>query len=128
VWTQATGVIDVNEFLANNGVLAEPNFTIQNMTALTPDGRQLFGYGQMLVPPYTRKGFKITLHATLDAPRPGEIAGLALSAPSPNPSSSLTRLEFSLPSASSAELAVFDAAGRRVATLAQGDLPAGRHS
>jgi len=128
VWTQATGVIDVNEFLANNGVLVDPNFTIQSMTTVTPDGRQLFGYGQMLVPPYTRKGFKITLPATLDAPRPGAIAGLALSAPSPNPSSSLTRLEFSLPSASSAELAVFDAAGRRVATLAQGDLPAGRHS
>jgi len=39
-----------------------------------------------------------------------------------------TRLEFDLPSAANAELSVFDAAGRRVATLVQGDLPAGRHS
>jgi uncharacterized membrane protein len=128
VWTAATGVIDVNEFLADNGVLVDPNFTIQSMTAMTPDGRQLFGYGQMLVPPYTGRAFRITLPSTLDAPRPVAAAGLELAAPRPNPSAAVTRLDFTLPSASSAELSVFDAAGRRVATLVQGDLPAGRHS
>jgi flagellar hook assembly protein FlgD len=55
-------------------------------------------------------------------------AGLELAAPCPNPSAAATRLDFTLPSASSAELSVFDAVGRRVATLVQGDLPAGRHS
>jgi len=128
VWTAATGVIDVNEFLANNGVLVDPNFTIQNMTAMTPDGRQLFGYGQMLVSPFTRRAFKVTLPATLAAPRPMAAAGLELAAPRPNPSAAMTSLEFALPSASSAELSVFDAAGRLVATLVNGDLPAGRHS
>jgi uncharacterized membrane protein len=64
VWTAATGVIDVNEYLANNGVLVDPNFTIQNMTAMTPDGRQLFGYGQMLTPPYARRAFRITRSIT----------------------------------------------------------------
>jgi hypothetical protein len=128
VWTPGTGVKDVNEFLANNGVLVDPNFTIQNMVAVTPDGRQLFGYGQNLVAPYTRRAFKITLPATADAPRPAAVAGLHLAAPSPNPSSSRTQLDFDLPSAANAELSVFDAAGRRVATLVQGDLPAGRHS
>jgi len=128
VWTPATGVVDVNVFLANNGVLVDPNFTIQTMVAVTPDGRQLFGYGQKLVSPYTRRAFKITLPGTLDAPPPAAVAGLQLAAPSPNPSSVRTRLEFDLPSAANAELSVFDAAGRRVATLVQGDLPAGRHS
>jgi len=128
VWTAATGVIDVNEFLANNGVLVDPNFTIQNMTAMTPDGRQLFGYGQMLTPPYARRAFKVTLPTTLDAPRPATVARVQLSAPSPNPSALDSRLEFELPSAATAELAVFDAAGRRVATLARGELAAGRHT
>src|SRR5262249_13611240 len=85
VWTPATGVIDVNEFLANNGVLVDPNFTIQNMTCMTPDGRQLFGNGQMLVSPFTRKAFRITLPATADVTPPATTVGLELAAPSPNP-------------------------------------------
>ena len=128
VWTPSTGVIDVNEFLANNGVLVDPNFTIQSMTTMTPDGRQLFGYGQMLVSPYTRRAFKITLPTTAGVSQPPATAALQLAAPSPNPSTARTQLEFDLPSAANAELAVFDAAGRRVATLVQGELPAGRHS
>src|SRR5215831_10418647 len=123
VWTPATGVVDVNEFLANNGVLVDPNFTIQNMSAVTPDGKQLFGYGQMLTAPYAHRAFRITLPVTADAPRPLTAPALELSAPSPNPSSAATRLDFALASASNADLSVFDAAGRRVATLVQSDLP-----
>jgi uncharacterized membrane protein len=128
VWTPATGVIDVNEFLANNGVLVDPNFSIQTMVTMTPDGRQLFGYGQMLTPPYTSRAFRITLPATADATTPATPAGLSLASPRPNPSSGATRLEFDLPSDANAELAVFDAAGRRVATLLSGEQPAGRHA
>jgi len=127
VWTAATGAIDVNEFLANNGVLVDPNFTIQSMTAMTPDGRQLFGYGQMLTPPYTKRAFRITRSITAGVTPPVKVSGLALAAPNPNPSSSHTQLDFELPAAASAELAVFDAAGRRVTTLVQGELPAGHH-
>jgi flagellar hook assembly protein FlgD len=59
---------------------------------------------------------------------PVTVAHLALAAPSPNPSSALTRLDFELPTAGVAELAVFDASGRRVATLAEGEQSAGVHS
>jgi uncharacterized membrane protein len=128
VWTAATGVIDVNEFLANNGVLVDPNFSIQNMTAMTPDGRQLFGYGQMLTPPYARHAFRITRSITAGVTPPATVTGIALAAPSPNPSSALTRLDFELPGAATAELAVFDLSGRRVATLVQGEQSPGRHS
>jgi hypothetical protein len=55
IWTPNTGVIDVNQWLANNGVLVDPNFTIQTLSAMTPDGTKIFGYGQMLTPPYTRR-------------------------------------------------------------------------
>ena len=93
-----------------------------------PARRQLFGYGQMLTAPYARRAFRITLAVTAGATPRATPAGLTLAAPRPNPSSGATRLEFDLPSAANAELSVFDAAGRRVATLVDGVEPAGRHA
>jgi uncharacterized membrane protein len=128
VWTPGTGVVDVNQFLADNGVLVDPNFTIQNLTCMTPDGVQLFGYGQMLTPPYTQRAFRITVPSVLATPPVARVARVELSAPSPNPSSSATRMELALPAAANVDLAVYDAAGRQVASLLHGDLPAGRRS
>lgn len=125
VWTAATGVVDVNQWLADNGVLVDPNFTIQGLTAMTPDGTRIFGYGQMLIPPYTRRAFRINAQDVAAAPIAGPAVRVALSAPRPNPSSSATRLEFSLPEAARVDLSVFDASGRRVATVLKGELPAG---
>ena len=127
-WTAQTGVVDVNEWLANNGVLVDPNFTIQSLTAMTPNGTQLFGYGQMLVPPYSRRAFRITNPNVVGVRSPEPVARLLLSAPRPNPSSGDTRLELTVPSAGAVDLSVFDASGRRVATLLHGDLPAGTRS
>lgn len=56
--------------------------------------------------------------------RPGR---MALSAPAPNPFNPRTQVELSVPADGLAEVAVFDLAGRRVRTLLQGDLRAGRH-
>ena len=54
-------------------------------------------------------------------------AGLSLDAPAPNPSTGPARLSFALPAAGSAELAVFDAAGRRVRIIASGRFTPGDH-
>ena len=102
----STGVVDANQYLADNGVLVDPNFTIQNLTAMTPDGIKIFGYGQMLTPPYTRRAFRITSarrwsrrrprrSRTSNCPRPARIR---LRPPS--------RLELALPTAASADLSV----------------------
>jgi hypothetical protein len=48
--------------------------------------------------------------------------------PSPNPASQGVTITFYLPRPSQVELAVFDASGRRVRTLAAGSRPAGLHS
>lgn len=54
---------------------------------------------------------------------------LMLDAVSPNPSADAQRIRFGLPRASTVRLEVFDASGRRVATLLDGAaLPAGFHS
>ena len=55
-------------------------------------------------------------------------APAVLLAPRPNPFTSDTRLEFHLDHAGPVSLAVYDAAGRRVADLADREFPAGRHS
>jgi uncharacterized membrane protein len=128
VWTPSTGVVDVNQWLADNGVLVDPNFTIQSLSAMTPDGTQIFGYGQMLIPPYTRRAFRITNPNIVAVPPAVPAARIELSAPSPNPSSSAARMELALPTATTVDLSVYDATGRRVATLLHSDLPAGRRS
>jgi hypothetical protein len=60
---------------------------------------------------------------------PGQPAApsLALSA-APSPAAATARLRFRLPRAQEIDLAVFDAAGRRLATLARGAWPAGEHT
>ena len=45
----------------------------------------------------------------------------------PNPFSHRTELAFELADDEAVELAIYDVAGRRVATLVDGTLPAGRH-
>ena len=53
---------------------------------------------------------------------------LELSAAAPNPFHRSTRIDYALPSAGRVRLTVHDLQGRRVATLAEGDAPAGRYS
>lgn len=57
---------------------------------------------------------------------PARASGLALAAPTPNPAHGPTVLAFDLPRAMRASVALFDLAGRRVRTLVDGQLPAGR--
>ena len=52
----------------------------------------------------------------------------ALNANVPNPFNPVTTISYDLPEATEVTLEVFDASGRRIATLAAGQRPAGRHS
>lgn len=61
----------------------------------------------------------------LAAPGPGAPARLALAAPFPNPAAGPLTVRFALPVAGPADLALFDVAGARVATLAAGEFAAG---
>jgi hypothetical protein len=56
------------------------------------------------------------------------VAGAVLEQNSPNPFNSTTKIDFELEKAGNVELAVYDLAGRLVATLEQGALDAGEHS
>jgi hypothetical protein len=54
-------------------------------------------------------------------------SAVALLPVAPNPVSTSARLRYELPEATTVRLQVFDLLGRRVATLASGEKPAGRH-
>src|SRR5439155_10090951 len=58
---------------------------------------------------------------------PAAVAKLALSAPSPNPSSGAVSFTLSLTAGSRAQVSVFDAQGRKVRMIHDGSLAAGRH-
>jgi hypothetical protein len=60
-------------------------------------------------------------------PKSGAPRVFSLHPAAPNPFHKSTTLEFDLPRESHARLVMYDAAGRAVATLADGVLPAGRH-
>lgn len=60
-----------------------------------------------------------------DSPQP---AVFALEQNVPNPFNPSTTINFSIPSAARVDLVVYDVTGRRVATLVQHDMPAGRAS
>src|SRR5262249_2499221 len=76
-----------------------------------------------------RSQWKIDLTALATGVPPATTAGrLALSAPAPNPSRGAARLSLELPAAAVTDVAVFDAAGRRVRTLYSGFAAAGRMS
>ncbi len=128
VWTQETGVVDAHTFLASNGVFVDPNFQILSLNAITPDGTQIFGFGRDLVAPFTTRSFRITVPNVVGVTPVPSLAGVELSAPSPNPSAATSRFELALAQPTSGELSIFDVGGRHVVTLVAGEEPAGRRT
>jgi hypothetical protein len=61
------------------------------------------------------------------AVEPG-VTRLALARPAPNPAGSATRIAFDLPRAGRVTLALFDASGRRVRTIVEGNREAGAYT
>ena len=71
---------------------------------------------------------RLAEYASVGVGPPGRIVAVRLRAPLPNPSARSAELRFELPVATRGRLAIFDVSGRRIATLAQGLLPAGANS
>lgn len=70
--------------------------------------------------------FSVSDAGSVDGDR-GIPSQLVLGAPRPNPSAGAAALAYGLPKAQTVELAIYDAAGRAVRTLARGERAAGYH-
>lgn len=70
-------------------------------------------------------GLQSIAAAKLSEPEASKEAGLIVS---PNPFTGKLSVQFQLPSAGQAELAMFDMNGKMTAVLQKGHLPAGKHS
>jgi hypothetical protein len=97
-------------------------FTISDQPVQTGwDGAGVFGNGE------TEDYLLYVAWSLTDAPDLGTSLGLELSPAAPNPFNPRTCIAFTLPAAERVRVTVHDAAGRRVATLVNGERAAGRH-
>jgi len=127
IWTEATGMVDVDDFLPDNGVTLPPMFDIQAITAISDDGTVMAGFGQDMYHPWAPRSFIITNVATgIEDAAAAVGAKLHMSA-FPNPANAGTALSFVLPQSGSATLVIYDVGGRLVEEIDAGVLPAGHN-
>ncbi|MBU0743526.1 hypothetical protein KKG45_08060 [bacterium] len=125
IWTRDTGLVDVEDFLEDNGVTLDPWFDFQSLTCVSADGSIMAGVGQEMVFPFPAKGFIIHTGFTTDVP--SVASRVEVERNYPNPFNPATSIPVVLAEGGHARLEVFDAAGRRIKVLHDGELPSGRH-
>jgi hypothetical protein len=118
-----------DDFFAALGVVFPPGFRVLEMSAISDDGRVMAGYGK---DPFDFQGlvqsFVVDLGGVAAAPDRPRAADLALIGIRPNPFNPATTIELSLVRAGRIRLEVFDARGRLVRMVHDGQLGAGFHS
>jgi len=127
VWTPTYGMMLAKDYFALLGVPLPSTFRLQNVTALSDDGRYLAGYGYDLYTPSTTQSFVIDRGGVAPVQGVQAPAGFRLEPNVPNPFNPTTTIALVLDRPGTAVVAVHDARGRRVRTLQDGYLAAGRH-
>jgi hypothetical protein len=138
-------------FRQQNAVASSPGFSFQGpaATPITDAATYAITFDATGAPPGQPYAAELRI-APADEPLPGALAYdtlrvnlsalvrdngavgglptvLRFAPPAPNPVHGASRFAFDLPVAAQVSLAIYDAGGRRVAQLADGDWPAGRH-
>ena len=128
-WSAMSGVSnDVVEFPLAAGYPQSTDFKLRVRTAASSPWFRNSRWQVLPTASPTEPAFG-TAAPTLDVDVSGEpAAALSFAPPAPQPSRGTTRLRFTLPAAAQARLEVFDAQGRRVATLADGAFAPGEHA
>ncbi len=128
IWTDETGMVDLNDFLVDNGVTLPADFDIQSLNGISDDGTVMVGFGQDASYPWGPKSFIIHTSSTgiEDVAETG--AGRLHMSAFPNPASGGTALSFTLPQREDVCLSVYDITGRLVAEIDAGSREAGPHT
>jgi uncharacterized membrane protein len=124
IWTEDTGMRDVEQFLIGHGIAPPADFDLLTLMAISDDGTTMVGYGRDIFPPYGNRWFRIRLSSPLAVGDEGASV-LHLSA-FPNPTRGAATIQLDLPQGGEVTLAVHDVAGRLVRRLASGMHPVGR--
>ncbi len=126
IWTAADGMVNVEDFLADNGVTIPPGFDILGLNAISDDGKIMAGLGQDTAFPFTYRSFMIYVgDAALGANAPSTQFQIGQNYPNPfNPS---TTIPVTMSRSGSVRLDIYNVNGQRVRHLHNGDLPAGMH-
>lgn len=129
VWTLEEGMAKADDWFDARGVVFPPDFTVLEVTSVTPDGTVLGGWGRnAAVFGSPLQGFIVDLNvSTSRAPAP-RAASVTLRQNVPNPFNPSTVIELDLAEAGPLRLEVFDVRGRLVRVLHDGPLGVGEHS
>ena len=126
IWTQATGMVAVTEFLIDNGVTIPAGFILTNLLAISASGDIMAGIGQDTTPPFTPRSFIVRMGGTAaveSAAAPIAEPRLRLAA---NPTRGATAMSLDLPQGGEVRLDLFSVTGRLVRHLVDGPVAAGR--
>jgi len=125
IWTLEDGMVEIREYLEDNGVEIEPLLNIVSVTAVSDDGSVMTALAQELYAPFSYRTLIIRNETVSGVPVPD--ARMAIGANYPNPFNPMTRIPVTMDRDGFMRLEVFDAAGRRVRTLHSGQLTGGDH-
>lgn len=126
MWREGEGLINIETFLQENGIVIDPTFNIQSLNGISADGQTMVGSGQLTVAPFTAKTFLIRIQDP--AAVPAELATTAMDLRVyPNPALAHATVDFELLADRGVRLGVFDAAGALVRQLVDDTLAGGRH-
>ncbi len=119
IWTAETGIMNVTDFLADNGVAVPAGFVIRTLSGISADGSTIIGSGEEIFPPFNARSFRIHLGTTVDASvlAPAAISRVRVF---PNPTRGATTLSLDLPRPTNVAVDVYDSAGRLVRSLDEG--------
>ncbi len=128
IWTEEAGMVDVEDYLSDNGITVPTSYNIRSLTGMSDDGTVMIGCGSDTYPPYNSSWFIIRSTTTGIAEEPAvpEEAQFVSSVQAyPNPMCGGTALSFTLPRPQDVRLTVYDISGRLVAEVDDGHREAG---
>jgi len=128
IWTEETSMVDVEDYLSDNGITVPTSFNIRVLTGMSDDGTVMVGSGHDTYPPYSNRWFIIRSTATgiVEGPDAPEEAQVVSSVHAhPNPTRGGTTLSFTLPRQLDVSLTIYDVSGRLVAEVDDGYREAG---
>jgi hypothetical protein len=123
VWTEETGVVDAEDFFDAEGITLPSTLKITALTGVSDDGLVITGVAQRTTPPFASEGFVVHRDSPVDAPVLA--SGTMALRVWPNPTRGATNVAFAPGTAGPTRVSVYDAAGRLVRQVAEGESPRG---